>query len=87
MKNPDEFLSRDHDVFGTSDRVILNTIEASEYLNCSASYLEKMRCFGGGPVYVKLGRSIRYRRSDIDKWLQASRFSNTAQKEASSCLH
>jgi len=33
---------------------------------------------GNGPVFIRLGgRSIYYRRSDIEKWLEDSRFTRT----------
>jgi hypothetical protein len=39
---------------GLSKRV-LRQREAAHYLSCSESTLEKLRVFGGGPVFVKIG--------------------------------
>ena len=47
--------------------------EAAEYVGLSESMLAKMRCLGGGPVYLKLGRAVRYRQDDLDEWLNARR--------------
>lgn len=49
--------------------------EASEYTGISRSQLAKLRYTGRGCPYVKLGDSptkaiIRYRKSDLDKWLE-----------------
>ena len=57
-----------------------DTHQAAAYLQCSASFLEKRRCFGGGPVYVRIGRAIRYRISDLDAWVAKQAHSNTASQ-------
>lgn len=44
----------------------------------SASTLNKLRVSGGGPAYIKLGRSVFYRRADIDVWLNAARRRSTS---------
>jgi excisionase family DNA binding protein len=43
--------------------------EAAEYLRSSPSTLAKLRLYGGGPVFTRIGRVIRYRRSDLDRWM------------------
>ena len=35
--------------------------------------LAKMRCAGEGPAYLKIGRSVFYRRSDIEAFLASCR--------------
>jgi len=52
--------------------------EAAEYLRSSTSTLSKWRLFGTGPRYVTLGRLIRYRRRDLDAWLDGNTRSSTA---------
>lgn len=46
-------------------------------LNRSESTLEKWRVRGEGPAFIKAGRSVRYRRRDVDAWLTASTVSHT----------
>lgn len=46
---------------------------AAEYIGLSKSTLDKLRCFGGGPVYLKLGRAVVYSTDDLDCWLAARR--------------
>ncbi|MEM1346037.1 MAG: helix-turn-helix domain-containing protein [Pseudomonadota bacterium] len=36
-------------------------------------YLEIAVVRGDGPPYIKLGRSVRYRPSDLDAWIAAQR--------------
>jgi len=46
-----------------------DTKQAAAYLATSESYLEQLRWKGGGPVYWKRGRMVRYRRSALDAWI------------------
>nr|WP_105382450.1 helix-turn-helix domain-containing protein [Neorhizobium alkalisoli] len=51
--------------------------EAAEYLGVSKSMLDKLRCFGGGPRYFKLGRAVVYSLPDLDAWRDERVRSNT----------
>ncbi len=46
--------------------------EAAEYLRSSTSTLAKARMKRQGPDFVRIGRAIRYRQSDLDAWMSAS---------------
>ncbi|GAA0547909.1 putative DNA-binding transcriptional regulator AlpA [Rhizomicrobium palustre] len=50
---------------------LLRPRDAAVMLGLSESTLAKMRLSGGGPEYLKLGRSIRYTRKSIDAWVTA----------------
>lgn len=54
------------------------TPEAAEYLRISLSRLNKLRCYGGGPVYHVAGRTIIYSRADLDAWLAKHRRTSTS---------
>ena len=41
---------------------------------------EHLRSRGGGPPYVKLGRHVRYIKTDVDEWLAQRRQRNTADE-------
>jgi predicted DNA-binding transcriptional regulator AlpA len=44
--------------------------EAASYLQMAASTLAKLRCYGGGPRYAKLGpRLVVYDPKDLDTWV------------------
>lgn len=62
--------------------VPMTTIEAASYLGLSKSTTEKLRHFGGGPKYLKIGHSVRYRRHDLDAWLGDRLIENTSQRPA-----
>lgn len=57
---------------------LVKTELAAILTGLSASTLNKLRVSGGGPAYIKLGRSVFYARADIDLWLNASRRRSTA---------
>ncbi|MBF0446381.1 MAG: helix-turn-helix domain-containing protein [Magnetococcales bacterium] len=64
------------------DRLI-NEHEAAVYLGHSVRTLQKWRVTGGGPKFVKVSaRSIRYRRCDLNAWVEDRIRSNTSQGEA-----
>ncbi len=43
--------------------------QLAEYLGRPEKTLSNWRHLGLGPRYVKLGRAIRYRHGDVDRWL------------------
>jgi excisionase family DNA binding protein len=56
---------------------LLTTKEAARLLALSHRTLEEWRLRGGGPHYSKLGRAVRYARTDIAEWLLQLRCANT----------
>jgi predicted DNA-binding transcriptional regulator AlpA len=56
----------------------LNVEAAAGYTGISASTLNKLRVFGGGPVFLKLGRRVAYDIADLDAWLAARRRRSTS---------
>ena len=47
--------------------------EAARYIGMSTAFLRQARMRAKGPAYFRIGRSIRYRVSDLDRWLAARR--------------
>jgi len=56
----------------------LRTPEAAEYCGSSKSTLEKLRVYGGGPAYIKMGSRVVYEVAELDAWLSARRRLNTS---------
>jgi hypothetical protein len=55
------------------DDDLLTAEDASEYLkergiSHTVSTLAKLRCLGDGPLFLRCGRSIRYRRHRLDEY-------------------
>lgn len=61
---------------------LLDTPEAAVYMNYKPATLEQWRWNGRGPLFVKIGRSVRYRISDLDNFLSERVFSNTTEAQA-----
>ena len=47
----------------------LKVQDAAAYLQVGIATLNKLRIYGGGPPYAKLGRSVVYDREDLDAWV------------------
>ena len=60
-------------------RKMLNALEAAAYCRSSASTFAKLRLYGGGPSFVKLGRRVVYDLADLDTWLAAHRRSASSK--------
>lgn len=62
---------------------LMDEKQAANYITMSVAYLRAGRSRGvtGGttphPPYLKLGRAIRYQRTDLDAWLQNCRHTST----------
>ncbi len=48
---------------------LMNTNELAEYLGIAVSTIVDYRLKGIGPVYVKTGHLVRYRKADVDNWV------------------
>lgn len=59
---------------------LLTTAEAAKWLSVTVSYLEKMRVIGGGPEFVKLGRSVRYEPAALATWVDSARRRSTSDR-------
>lgn len=55
----------------------LSVPQAAKYVGLSATTLNKMRCTGRGPRYLKLGSRIYYRRNDLDQYINANTVETT----------
>jgi predicted DNA-binding transcriptional regulator AlpA len=59
---------------------LLNVREAAAHTNLSKSTLDKWRCKGVGPRFIRLGkRRIAYALADLDRWMSERTHSCTAE--------
>ena len=56
----------------------LRVPDAARYTGLSKSTLDKLRVYGGGPIYIKVGKAVIYDRADLDRWLAGKRVANTS---------
>lgn len=54
--------------------------DLAAYLGKSTAWAERARWAGNGPKFIKLGRHVRYRASDVLDWIEENaRTSTTAE--------
>ncbi len=58
--------------------LLLRTTEAAETLGIAKTTLDTWRSRGGGPVYIKYGRAVRYRREDLERFMNERIRANTS---------
>ena len=58
--------------------VLLTVDQAAVYLGLARSTLNKWRCQGEGPSFVKLGRAVRYRTVDLEGFLERNMSNSTS---------
>ncbi len=61
---------------------LLLTEDFAAVLKESPRSVERMRSEGTGPPFIKVGRRVLYRPSDVDAWLRQNTFSSTADAKA-----
>ena len=54
----------------TTPEPMLSIVELSTYLSVPVSTLYSLRTENRGPRCAKVGRSLRYRRADVEAWLE-----------------
>jgi len=60
----------------------LTTPEAAVYINVKPATLEQWRWNGRGPRFCKIGRSCRYRITDLDDFLSEKVFNSTTEAQS-----
>lgn len=61
-----------------SPNKLLSVKELAEALNISVVTLNKWRCKGGGPPFIRVFSSIRYRWGDVLTWMEERKRTSTA---------
>jgi len=60
----------------------LNTRQAAKLVGLAPNTLEIWRLRGCGPKYIKFGRAVRYRLTDLESYIQAQTRQSTSEKPA-----
>jgi predicted site-specific integrase-resolvase len=59
---------------------LMTEVQTCELLSVSTRTLQAWRLRGNGPVFVKIGRSVRYKRRDIANWVRDNTLSSTSAR-------
>lgn len=68
----------------TPVRQLLNNDEAADMMGISRRTLPVWRVQGKGPQFIKIGKLVRYERTELDAWIRANTHSNTSRNGAQS---
>jgi excisionase family DNA binding protein len=58
---------------------LLTREQAANFLSLKKTTLEAWACRGGGPVFVKMGKAVRYRITDLEKFIESRMRQNTGE--------
>jgi len=59
-------------------QTVMTVSQAANYLGLAVSTLNKWRCHGGGPIFIKMGRAVRYRVEDLEAFIQNRQMESTS---------
>jgi excisionase family DNA binding protein len=71
-------INQDREAFFMTDQ-FLDTKQAAQYLGLKKNTLDVWRLRGGGPIFCKFGRAVRYRKQDLDAFVEKNRVTSTSQ--------
>jgi hypothetical protein len=57
----------------------LDEVQAASFLKYSVRTLQAWRVRGGGPAFVKIGRSVRYTRRDLISFQKVNTVNSTSE--------
>ena len=69
----------DREKFSRDEEILMDTRQAAEVLKISPKTLERMRVEGRGPAFAKIGRCVRYRKSDVLDFIERNVFESTSE--------
>jgi predicted site-specific integrase-resolvase len=60
---------------------LLNEQELCDWIRIKVITVRKWRIVGRGPLFQRIGTLVRYRRGDVQAWLDSNRHQSTAEYE------
>lgn len=63
----------------SDDLTTVDTQQAADILNVAVRTLSNWRSTGKSPRYIKVGRCVRYRVSDLKAWMEAQARNHTGE--------
>lgn len=63
------------------NETLLDERQAAYFLSCSVFSLQRQHRIGSPIPYVKIGRRVKYRLSELEKYLQERTYTSTSQYE------
>jgi len=69
MKNKKSRIDLISEFYAAPEEALFNQMVLCAVLDCSKQLLERNRWAGGGVPFIKIGNAVRYRKSDILKYI------------------
>jgi hypothetical protein len=63
------------------DTSLFNQTTIAQVRDCSTATMERDRWAGGGIPFVKIGRAVKYRKSDVLAWLEQYQPQNSTSEK------
>ena len=63
-----------------SDTELIRDFELAEWLNVKRSTLSRWRLRGWGPPFIKVGKCVRYKVSDVKEYLEKRKRQSTKDR-------
>lgn len=60
---------------------LFNQVTVAAVRNCSTATMERDRWAGGGIPFLKINRSVKYRKSDVVAWLEQYQAQNSTSEK------
>jgi predicted DNA-binding transcriptional regulator AlpA len=61
-------------------RPLLSSKDVAKILKCSKNTVDKWRLYGGGPKFVRVGKSVRYSPREIEAYIARSTAASTSDE-------
>lgn len=61
------------------DEQLRDDVWLAEYLHCERKTAQAWRTRGNGPPFIKINALVRYRKSEVDRWLENRRVTSTSE--------
>lgn len=58
---------------------MIDTAAAADYVGLAKNTLEKARVYGGGPIFAKYRRAVRYSVDELDVWIAKNSAASTSE--------
>lgn len=68
--------------YSAPETSLFNQIVVAYVRDCSKATMERDRWAGGGIPFIKIGRAVKYRKSDVLGWLDKCQAQNSTSDKA-----
>ncbi len=71
-----------NEFYSAPDTALFSQIIIAHVRDCSPATMERDRWQGGGIPFIKIGRAVKYRKTDVLAWLEKHQAQNSTSEVA-----